>query len=367
MTAGGVRTILVTGGAGFIGSALVRRLVETTDHRVVNVDRLTYAASPEALEAVEGDPRYAFVRADVRDGSAMGATLAEHEPDAVVHLAAASHVDRSIEEPPEFLDTNVGGTVALLEAATEHWRSLPGDDRDRFRFLHVSTDEVYGDLADREPPAVEPGAPTRFTESTPYAPSSPYAASKAAADHFVRAWRRTYGLPALVAHACNTYGPWQHPEKLIPHVVLRALEGREIPVYGDGRHVREWIHVDDHARGLARVLAAGRVGESYHLGSGEERTNLAVVRSVCGLLDELAPREEGGSHRQRVELVEDRPGHDRRYALDSSKARRELGWETEVGFDEGLRSTVAWYLEHRGWLERRVTGEYRGERLGRPE
>lgn len=367
MTAPAARTILVTGGAGFIGSALVRRLVAGTDHRVVNVDRLTYAASPEALDEVAGNPRYTFVRADVRDGPALAATFADHGPDAVVHLAAASHVDRSIEEPPEFLDTNVGGTVALLEAATEHWRSLTGDDRDLFRFLHVSTDEVYGDLADRDPPAVEPGASPRFTESTAYAPSSPYAASKAAADHFVRSWRRTYGLPTLVAHASNNYGPWQHPEKLIPHVVLRALQGRDLPVYGDGRHVREWLHVDDHARGLVRVLDDGRAGESYHLGSGEERTNVAVVRAVCDHLDELAPRADGASHRELVEFVEDRPGHDRRYALDSDRARRELGWEPTVGFEDGLRATVVWYLEHRDWLERRVSDGYGGERIGRPE
>ena len=365
MTGASGRTILVTGGAGFIGSALVRRLIRETGHRVVNVDRLTYASSPEALESVEGEEGYDFVRADVRDGETVGAVLAEHAPEAVVHLAAASHVDRSIEDPPEFLDTNVRGTVALLEAATGHWRSLSGDARDRFRFLHVSTDEVYGDLGDRGASASEPGAAARFTEETPYAPSSPYAASKAAADHFVRAWRRTYGLPTLLVHACNNYGPWQHPEKLIPHVILRALDGRELPVYGDGGHVREWIHVRDHARGLVRVLEAGRIGGAYHLGSGEERTNLSVVRAVCGHLDELAPRDDGAAHADRIAFVEDRPGHDRRYALDSSRAREELGWRPETGFEEGLRSTVAWYLEHREWLERRVARGYRAERIGR--
>lgn len=366
MTDGGSRTVLVTGGAGFVGSALVRRLMARTDCRVVNLDALNYAASPEAVASVEEDSRYTFVHADVRDGETLAEVFADHEPDAVVHLAAASHVDRSIDEPPEFVDTNVAGTVTLLEAATDRWGTLSGQGRNAFRFLHVSTDEVYGDLGDRDPPAVEPGDPASFTESAAYAPNSPYAASKAAADHFVRAWRRTYGLPAVVAHASNSYGPWQHPEKLIPHVVLRALQGRELPVYGDGRHVREWIHVDDHARGLERVLEAGRVGERYHLGSGEERTNLAVVRSVCDHLDELAPRGDGAPHADRIAFVEDRPGHDRRYALDTGRTREELGWEVEVGFEEGLRETVSWYVEHRDWLERRVAAGYGGERQGRP-
>ena len=356
--------VLVTGGAGFIGSAVVRRLVEDGSRRVVNLDRLTYAGSPEAVSAVEDDPRYAFERVDVRDGAAVHGVLEEHDPDAVIHLAAASHVDRSIEEPPEFLGTNVAGTVVLLEAALEHWRGLGPERREAFRFLHVSTDEVYGDLADRGPEAAEPGSPHRFTELSRYAPNSPYAASKAASDHFVRAWNRTYGLPTLVTHGTNAYGPWQHPEKLIPHMLVRALEGRSLPLYGDGRHVRDWLHVEDHARALVRVLADGRPGEVYNVGGEEERTNLEVVRALCGLLDELRPATDGGSHRERIELVEDRPGHDRRYAVDAAKLREELGWSPRVGFAEGLRRTVAWYLEHGDWIGRVREEGYRPERRG---
>ncbi len=361
----GASTVLVTGGAGFIGSAVVRRLVGEAGAGVVNLDKLTYAGSPEAVDGVADDPRYAFERADVRDGASVRRILAEHDPDAVIHLAAASHVDRSIEEPPRFLETNVAGTVTLLEASLEHWRGMEPDRRERFRFLHVSTDEVYGDLADRDPDAGKPGAPLRFTERSRYAPNSPYAASKAASDHFVRAWHRTYGLPTLVTHGTNAYGPWQHPEKLIPHMLVRALEGRPLPLYGDGRHVRDWLHVTDHARALERVLADGRPGEVYNVGGGEERTNREVVDGLCGLLDELAPREDGRSHRERVELTDDRPGHDRRYAVDTGKIREELGWAPEVDFEEGLRRTVAWYLEHGDWIRRVREDGYRPERRGR--
>ena len=356
--------VLVTGGAGFIGSAVVRRLVRTGERAVVNLDRLTYAGSPEAVAGVADDPRYAFERADVRDGEEVRRVLSDHDPEAVIHLAAASHVDRSIEEPPEFLQTNVVGTVVLLEAVLEHWRGLSPARREAFRFLHVSTDEVYGDLADRGADADRPGSPHRFTELSRYAPNSPYAASKAASDHFVRAWHRTYGLPTVISHGTNAYGPWQHPEKLIPHMVIRALEGRSLPVYGDGRQVRDWLHVEDHARALTRILEGADPGDVYNVGGDEEHTNLEVVRAVCDLLDELAPREDGASHRERIERVEDRPGHDRRYAVDAARLREELGWEPGVAFEEGLRRTVTWYLEHRDWIRRVREGGYRPERRG---
>lgn len=361
---GGAGAVLVTGGAGFIGSAVVRRLIRSGDRPVVNLDRLSYAGSPEAVAEVADDPRYAFERVDVRDGAAVRRVLSDHDPDAVVHLAAASHVDRSIEEPPEFLRTNVVGTVVLLEAALEHWRGLSATRREGFRFLHVSTDEVYGDLADRGEGAGRPGSSRRFTERSRYAPNSPYAASKAASDHFVRAWHRTYGLPTVISHGTNAYGPWQHPEKLIPHMVVRALEGRRLPVYGDGRQVRDWLHVEDHARALTRILDGADPGEVYNVGGDEEHTNLEVVRALCDLLDELASREGGASHRERIELVEDRPGHDRRYAVDAGRLRGELGWEPRIGFAEGLRRTVAWYLEHGDWIRRVREEGYRPERRG---
>src|SRR5689334_13494183 len=309
--------ILVTGGAGFIGSAVVRHLVARTPHAVVNVDKLTYASSVEALEGAARDPRHVLERADIADAGALQRIFAEHQPDAVMHLAAESHVDRSIEGPAAFIQTNVVGTFRLLEAALEHWRRLPPERRERFRFHHVSTDEVYGSL----------GADGLFTETTPYAPNSPYSASKAGSDHLVRAWHHTYGLPVVVTNCSNNYGPYQHPEKLIPLMILNALEGKPLPVYGKGENVRDWLFVDDHVRALLLVLERGRVGEEYNVGGGNERRNIDVVRELCALLDALAPARK--PHDTLISFVQDRPGHDQRYAIDAGKIRRELGWAAE--------------------------------------
>jgi dTDP-glucose 4,6-dehydratase len=348
-------TILVTGGAGFVGSALVRRLIRDTDHVVVDVDCLTYAGSLASLEEARRSPRHVFERVDIRDRAEVARVMSEHAPDAVVHLAAESHVDRSIDGPAAFLDTNVYGTLALLEACVRHHRSLSETRRRAFRFLHVSTDEVFGSADDG-------GA---FTEDTPYAPSSPYAASKAASDHLVRAWGTTYGLPVLTTNCSNNYGPYQFPEKLIPHVLASALEGGSLPVYGDGRQSRDWLHVDDHVDALLLVLAEARPGSRYVVGRGSTRDNLTVVQAVCDLLDEARPRSGGRSHRERIEHVEDRPGHDRRYAIDASRLRDELGWRPRVGFEAGLRGTVEWYLEHEDWWRSIRRRRYEGERLGR--
>lgn len=332
-------SILVTGGAGFIGSAMVRRLIGETEHSVVNVDALTYAANPEALAPVRDDPRYGFVELDVRDAAGLRRVFETHSPDAVLHLAAESHVDRSIDAPAEFLETNVRGTFNLLQEARRHWETLDSAARGRFRFVHVSTDEVFGSL----------GAEGRFDATSRYDPSSPYSASKAAADHLVRAWGRTYGLPSVVTGSSNNYGPWQHPEKLIPLMTLKALRGDPLPLYGDGRNVRDWLHVDDHAAGLARVLEAGEPGETYLMGGHGERTNLEVVERICDLVDELAgPLENGegvGSRRELITRVEDRPGHDFRYAIDPSETEDTLGWAPERAFEDGLRETVEWYVD----------------------
>ena len=346
--------VLVTGGAGFIGSAVVRRLIRNTGHRVINVDKLTYAGNLESLEEVRDDPRHRFERIDIVDAAEVRRVFEAHSPDAVIHLAAESHVDRSIDGPGAFVEANVVGTYVLLHQAREHWQQLPPDRRDRFRFLHVSTDEVFGSL----------GTAGRFSEASPYRPSSPYAATKAGADHLVRAWRRTYGLPALITNSSNNYGPFQFPDKLIPLAVINALEGRPVPVYGQGEHVRDWLFVEDHAAALLAVLEQGQVGETYLVGGSSERTNLAVIRAVCGLLDELAPRDGGGRHADLIQHVADRPGHDRRYAVDSSKLRDSSGWRPTVAFEPGLRETVRWYVEHRDWWERARSGKYQGERLG---
>jgi dTDP-glucose 4,6-dehydratase len=341
------RTVIVTGGAGFIGSALVRHLVMHTLHRVVTVDALTYAADPRALDPVQGSGRHTLEPVDVCDGPALAELFARHRPDAVVHLAAESHVDRSIERPADFVRTNVVGTATLLDTVRD-W--LDGADsrarRDRFRFVHVSTDEVYGSLG------LDSGR--RFDERSPYDPHSPYAASKAASDHFARAWAHTYGLPVVLTHSTNNYGPWQYPEKLIPVVVLRALAGEAIPVYGTGENVRDWMHVDDHVRGLAAALERGRVGETYDLGARCERTNLSVVLDICALLDEFSPGSPVVPHRELIRLVRDRPGHDLRYATDSSKAERELGWRPEIEWAAGLRETVRWMVRERAALEARL-------------
>ena len=354
--------ILVTGGAGFIGSALVRLLLSETDAQVANLDKLTYAGNPESLaDAVaQAGTRYHFYPVDICDRAAVRAALAEFRPDAVMHLAAESHVDRSIDGPEAFLTTNVLGTGTLLEAVREYWRELDASDREAFRFHHISTDEVFGDLDADAPP---------FCETTPYAPNSPYAASKAGSDHLVRAWGRTYGLPVVLSNCSNNYGPRQFPEKLIPHIVLNALAGRPLPVYGDGAQVRDWLHVEDHVRALLLVLGRGRVGETYVIGGGNEQSNLAVVETICELLEDLAPGKPAGiaRYRELITFVRDRPGHDRRYAIDASKIRGELGWRPQETFASGLRKTLVWYLEHRDWWQRVLSGAYRLERLGASE
>ena len=348
--------VLVTGGAGFIGSAVVRDILANTAWKVVNLDALTYASNPDARSWRHAEGRYAFEHADVCDAEAVRAILARHSPDAVLHLAAESHVDRSIDGPAPFIRTNVVGTGTLLQEARAHWESLPPGRRPAFRFVHVSTDEVYGDLGFGTAPA---------TEASPYRPSSPYAASKAASDHLVRAWHRTWGFPAIVTNCSNNYGPCQFPEKLIPHIALSAIKGRRLPVYGRGDQVRDWIHVDDHARGLRAALGRGVPGETYNFGGGEERRNIDVVAAIAAHLEELAPSARpAAGYASLVEHVADRPGHDRRYAIDCSKARAELGWRPELDFDAGLRGTVAWYLGNEPWWARILDGTYRLERMG---
>jgi dTDP-glucose 4,6-dehydratase len=334
-------TIVVTGGAGFIGSALVRHLVRETAAEVVVVDKLTYAGHRSTLAPVADSDRYHFEKADVADPEAMQRVFATYAPDAVMHLAAESHVDRSIEGPAAFIETNVLGTYTLLEAARDYWEGLDGAKKDRFRFLNVSTDEVYGELGDEG----------FFREDTPYDPSSPYSASKASADHLVRAWHRTYGLPVLVTNCSNNYGPYQYPEKLIPVVILSAVDHEPIPVYGTGENVRDWLYVDDHVRALCAVLEDGEVGETYNVGGRAERQNIEVVRTICDILDDLRPSDREGSYRDLITFVDDRPGHDWRYAIDPSKIENELGWASQESFESGLRKTVEWYLEHREWCE----------------
>ena len=344
--------ILVTGGCGFIGSALVLHLVKDLGHHVVTVDALTYAANPVSLRPLDGDARHRLVEADIRDAAALGRVFAEARPEAVMHLAAESHVDRSITGPAAFVQTNVVGTQVLLEAARAYWLALDPPAREGFRFLHVSTDEVYGSL----PPD------GFFTEASRYDPRSPYSASKAASDHLARAWAETYGLPVLVTNCSNNYGPRHFPEKLIPLMILNALEGRPLPVYGDGGNERDWIHVEDHARGLVAVLERGRVGETYLLGGRAVRTNLGVVEALCAACDRLHP--EGAPHARLITYVADRPGHDRRYAIDCTKAERELGWAPKKGFEAALEDTVRWYLDNEAWWRPIREGRYAGERLG---
>jgi dTDP-glucose 4,6-dehydratase len=346
-------TWLVTGGAGFIGGNFVLQAV-ADGIRVVNLDALTYAGNLDTLASLADHPGHVFVQGDIGDRALLDRLLAEHRPDAVVHFAAESHVDRSIDGPAAFVQTNVVGTLVLLEAARDYWQALDGAARPRFRFLHVSTDEVYGSL----------GAEGRFTEATPYAPNSPYSASKAASDHLVRAFHHTFGLPVLTTNCSNNYGPWQFPEKLIPLVIQRALAGEPLPVYGDGRNVRDWLFVGDHCAAIRRVLDAGRIGETYNVGGDAERENLQVVHAICQLLDARSPLSGGRPHAELITFVRDRPGHDRRYAIDAGKLQRELGWRPTVDFEAGIARTVDWYLDHQPWVTRVLDGSYRLQRIG---
>jgi dTDP-glucose 4,6-dehydratase len=345
--------ILVTGGAGFIGSAFIRYLIHDTDAIVLNVDKLTYAGNLESLDTVSRSGRYTFAREDIAEPHAIRKQLFEYRPDAIVHLAAESHVDRSIEGPEAFLHTNLVGTGILLMMARDYWQTLDEESRKAFRFLHVSTDEVYGDLGESD---------GLFTETTPYAPSSPYAATKAGSDHLVRAWHRTYGLPALITNCSNNYGPYQFPEKLIPHMILSALAGKALPVYGDGQQIRDWLFVDDHARALWRVLKSGATGETYNVGGHNERRNIEVVRGICQILEDLVPKSS--RYEDQIRFVKDRPGHDTRYAIDAGKIERELGWTPIETFETGLRKTVTWYLENEAWWKRVLDGSYQLERIG---
>jgi len=347
---------LITGGAGFIGSAVIRHLISETDHQVVNLDKLTYAGNLESLIKIASNDRYQFVQGDIADSVLIDRIFAEFQPDVIMHLAAESHVDRSIDGPADFVQTNIVGTSVLLEAARAYWQELPGDKKGAFRFHHISTDEVYGSLDDTG----------LFTEETTYDPSSPYSASKASSDHLVRAWHRTYGLPILITNCSNNYGPYQFPEKLIPLMILNALEGKALPVYGNGQQIRDWLHVEDHARALFKVVTEGNVGETYNIGGHNEKTNLEVVHSLCDLLDECRPEHPNGidSYKDLITYVADRPGHDQRYAIDASKIQKDLGWVPDETFETGLRKTVQWYLDNQTWCDHVKDGSYQGERLG---
>lgn len=364
--------LLITGGAGFIGSAVIRHIIQHSDDSVINVDKLTYAGNLESLASVSDSQRYSFAQVDICDRVALDQVFAMHQPDAVMHLAAESHVDRSIDGPAEFIETNIVGTYQLLEAARAYWNTLDEQRKQAFRFHHISTDEVYGDLP--HPSDNARASEHLFTEQTSYAPSSPYSASKASSDHLVRAWQRTYGLPVLVTNCSNNYGPYHFPEKLIPLVILNALEGKPLPIYGAGDQIRDWLYVEDHARALCKVVKEGLIGETYNIGGHNEKQNIEVVRTLCNLLDELAPASERDlkaldgtpllGYSQLMTLVADRPGHDRRYAIDASKIENELGWAPEETFESGLRKTVQWYLDNQQWCQRVQDGSYQRERLG---
>ncbi len=348
------KRILVTGGAGFIGSALVRHLIDNTPHQVLNVDKLTYAGNLASLEPVAASNRYGFLQADICDAGAMRAAITEFRPDVITHQAAESHVDRSIDGPAAFIETNVVGTFTLLAAALDYWRGLDEAGRAAFRFHHISTDEVFGSLGDTG----------FFTEETPYSPRSPYSASKASSDHLVRAWHDTYGLPTLITNCSNNYGPYHFPEKLIPLVIIKGLAGEPLPIYGKGDNVRDWLFVEDHVRALTRVFEAGAPGASYIIGGRAERTNLAVVKAICAGLDRLRPRADGQSHEVQITYVADRPGHDHRYAIDPSRLERDLGWSAQVTFEAGIEATIRWYLDNEAWWRPILAGTYGGERLG---
>jgi dTDP-glucose 4,6-dehydratase len=365
--------ILVTGGAGFIGSAVIRHIINNTNDSVINVDKLTYAGNLESLSEVENDARYVFYQTDICDSNAIEKVFAEHQPDVVMHLAAESHVDRSIDVPGAFIETNIVGTYTLLEASRKYWLTLNEQEKSAFRFHHISTDEVYGDLD---------GPEDLFTETTPYEPSSPYSASKAASDHLVRAWLRTYGLPTVVTNCSNNYGPYHFPEKLVPLMILNALEGKVLPIYGDGQQIRDWLFVEDHARALYLVATKGTIGETYNIGGHNEKANIDVVKTICELLEEFVPFKSNSkisdrhpelapgspeSYSDLITYVTDRPGHDVRYAIDASKIERVLGWKPEENFETGIRKTVEWYLNNQSWWERVIDGSYSMDRLGQGE
>jgi len=373
--------ILVTGGAGFIGSAVVRHLINDTTHSVVNLDKLTYAGNLESLKAIENNERYAFEQVDICDAEELKRVFEQHQPDIIMHLAAESHVDRSIDGPGEFIQTNIVGTYTLLEQARSYWTNLPAGKKENFRFHHISTDEVYGDLPhpdeiDHSKLKMNNSKLPLFTEQTAYAPSSPYSASKAGSDHLVRAWQRTYGMPTLVTNCSNNYGPYHFPEKLVPLVILNAFEGKPLPVFGKGNQIRDWLYVEDHARALVLVATQGKIGETYNIGGHNEKQNIEVVKTICKILDELAPiaentniRPEGSAlgmqnYENLMTFVKDRPGHDMRYAIDASKIQKELGWTPQETFDSGIRKTVQWYLDNQEWCKHVQDGSYQRERLG---
>ncbi|WP_425642640.1 dTDP-glucose 4,6-dehydratase [Marinomonas gallaica] len=356
--------LLITGGAGFIGSAVVRHVLQEMDHEVVNLDKLTYAGNLDSIPVELTQTRYVFEQVDICDGAALAKVFNQHQPDAVMHLAAESHVDRSIDGPGDFIQTNIVGTYTLLEVARRYWSDLSKDKQQAFRFHHISTDEVYGDLP--HPDEVDGDLPM-FTETTSYAPSSPYSASKASSDHLVRAWLRTYGFPTIVTNCSNNYGPYHFPEKLIPHMILNALSGKALPVYGDGSQIRDWLYVEDHARALVKVVTEGEVGQTYNIGGHNEKRNIEVVHTLCDLLEELVPNKPNGvaAYRDLITYVKDRPGHDVRYAIDASKIADELGWKPEETFTSGMRKTVQWYLANESWWQRVLNGDYKLDRLGK--
>ncbi|MEY0151525.1 dTDP-glucose 4,6-dehydratase [Providencia rettgeri] len=349
--------ILITGGAGFIGSAVVRHIINNTNDAIINVDKLTYAGNLESLNSICENNRYTFIQADICDAQAITDIFKQHQPDAIMHLAAESHVDRSIDGPSEFIQTNIIGTYTLLESARQYWNQLPANKKAAFRFHHISTDEVYGDLE---------STTDLFTETTPYAPSSPYSASKASSDHLVRAWQRTYGLPTIVTNCSNNYGPFHYPEKLIPLIILNALEGKPLPVYGNGQQIRDWLYVEDHAKALYKVVTEGEIGETYNIGGHNEKANIDVVKTICSILEELAPNKPNniGHYSDLITYVTDRPGHDLRYAIDATKIKNELNWIPEETFETGLRKTVEWYLKNLEWCESVQNNKYNRERLG---